>query len=386
MSQGTGTPKVITNITNSNLLRQVNITDGVAGIVATATTPTIIGVVKTVYSLDDAITKGYTLADEPFIYGILKEFYTELGGSQELWVLGVEDTMTMEQAVTSTNANGAKKLLTISQGRVNLVGVLRDPAADYVAGNKFLDTDVEAAVTASKTLAQYQQSINRPVRFLIEGRVANSSTANTYLPNSASNGYAGVVLGSTANTGSASVGLALARAVKYQAHIKIGNGQNGALSITQAYIGSRKLEEFTPSELDVLSDAGFIIMHIREGVSGFFFGRDSMASDDDFRILVHGRLIDKAQRIAALTSTPFIETALRVTDEGKVNETDAKYIEDTIKQQLQAAMSDQISDVDVLVPTDQDIVNTSTLDVQIKIQPLGYLTWIVVTLGLTNNL
>ena len=386
MAQGTGTPKVITNVANGNLLRQVNITDGVAGFVATVSTPALIGVVNKVYSLDDAIAKGYTEVAEPFLYGILNEFYTELSGSMECWILGTEDTMTMAQAVTSTNNNGAKKLLTVSQGRVNLVGILRKPSSGYNGGTDFLDSDVSAAVTASKTLAQYQQSINRPVRFLIGGRVNDVTKANTYQPNTASNGFVGVVLGSSANNGTPAVGLALSRAVKYEAHIKIGSGQNGALGLLNAYIGSKKIEEFTPTELDNFANAGFIILHIREGISGFFFGRDNMASNDDFRILVHGRLIDKAQRIATATTTPFLETSVRVTSEGTINEADAMYLEQTIKSQILAQMQDQISNVDVIIPTDQDLINTSTLEMQVKIQPLGYLTWIVVNLGLTKTI
>lgn len=49
-------------------------------------------------------------------------------------------------------------------------------------------------------------------------------------------------------------------------------------------------------------------------------------------------------------------------------------------------MSEQISGVEVIVPIEQDLINTSKLQVQIKIQPLGYLTWIVVTLGLTKTI
>ncbi len=385
MAQGTGTPKIITNVSNGNLLRQVTITDGVPGLVATANTVGLIGTVKTVYSLDDAANKGYTAAAEPFIHRILEEFYTELGGSMELWILGVEDSMTMAQAVTATNNNGAKKLLTQSLGKANIVGICRKPSGAYNAGPGFLDADVSAAVTASKGLGEYQQSINRPCRFLIEGRVANSNVANTYNPNSGTNGFTGVVLGGSINDGSASVGLALARAVKYPAHIKIGNGQNGALSMTSAFIGSKRLDEFTPSELDAYASSGFMVFHIREGISGFFLGRDNMATNDDFRILVHGRLIDKAQRIAAATTTNFLETSIRITKEGAINDADAAYLEQTIKAQIRAQMGDQISDVDVIIPTNQDVINTSTVEMQVKIQPFGYLTWIIVNLGLTQN-
>lgn len=384
MAQGTGTPKVNVTVASGNLLRQIQIIDGVAGIVGTAVTK--IGIVETVYSYDDAVSKGYTDTAEPFLNGQIAQFYNELGGNQELWLLGVEDTMTLEDTVKTTNANGLKKLLTISQGRVNLVFICRKPDGSYTMPAGFLDKDVENAVTASKAICQYQQSINRPIRLFIEGRVKDV-TANPYFqPNTSANTYVGVVLGSDKNDGSGAGALALARACKYGAHVKIGNGQNGALSISQGYIGNKTIEEFDPTEMDNFSDAGYIIMHHREGSAGYYFGIDNMAGNDDFHILVHGRLIDKAQRITTTTTTPFLETSMRVTTTGEVNPTDASYMEELIKSQIRSKMGDQITNVDVIIPTDQDIINTSTLNIQVKIQPFGYLTWIMITLGLTKNI
>lgn len=384
--QGTGTPSVKTNVTNGNLQRQVLVTDGVAGIVGTAKTAENIGKVRTVYSLDDAIKKGYTEAAEPFLYRHILEFYNELGGSQELWILGNEDTMTMELACTSTNQNGVKKLLNVSKGRVNLVGVCRNPAASYDAGTGFLDQDVKKALVTSKVLGQYQQSINRPVRILIEGRVKNESVTPIDEPTSSENTYSGVVLGGTKNDGSASIGVALGRAVKYPAHIKLGDGMNGILSVTSAYIGTRPVDEYDPVELNNFTNAGYIHYHTREGVSGYYFSVDKMAGIDDFHILVHGRLIDKAQRISTSSSTPFLETNVRMTKDGKINDSDALYLEQNIKTQLLLHMSDQISDADVIISTDQNLIESSTLEQQIKIQPLGYMTWIIINLGLTKTI
>ncbi|GIZ10283.1 DUF2586 family protein [Flavobacterium sp. UMI-01] len=384
MAQGTGTPKVNVVVTNGNLQRQVQVLDGVAGLVGTSVSK--IGEIVTVYNYDDAVAKGYTVADEPFLNKAIQLFYQELGGNQALTILGVEDTMTLTQMATATNTNGLKKLLLAAQGEITVVGLIRQPAEAYTpAEDHFLDDDVESALLASKTLAQYQQSINKPVRILIEGRVADL-TADVFEPNTAANGYAGIVLGSNLNDGSGAVALALARAVKYGAHVKLGNGQNGALSISQAYIGDKPLEDFFPEELDAFANAGYIIMHRRDGAAGYYFGRDNMASDDDFRILVHGRLVDKAQRVAVATATPLLETTVRVDDDGQINATDAKHLENEISQQLLSQMAGQVSNVDVNVPTDVDIVNTSTGEIEVKILPLGYLTWLQVTIGLTSNI
>lgn len=384
MSQGTGTPKVNVIVTNGNLQRQIQVLDGVAGLVGTAVSK--IGQIETVFSYDDAVAKGYTVIGEPFLNKAIQLFYQELGGNQALHILGVEDTMTLTQMVTSTNANGLKKLLNSAQGTITVVGLIRNPAGSYVpVVDRFLDKDVDDALLASKTLGEYQQSINKPVRMLIEGRT-NDLDGVLFEPNSVGNGFAGVVLGSNLADGSGDVALALARAVKYPSHVKLGNGQNGPLTIPQAYIGDKAIEDYFPEELDAFADAGYIIMHRRDGVAGYYFARDNMATDDDFRILVHGRIIDKAQRVATATATPLLETNVRVNADGTINDTDAKHLENTIKQQLQSQLAGQVSDVDVNVPTDVNIMNTSTGGIEVKVLPLGYLTWIEVTIGLTANL
>ncbi len=111
-----------------------------------------------------------------------------------------------------------------------------------------------------------------------------------------------------------------------------------------------------------------------------------MAGTDDFRTLVHGRLIDKAQRISTATDTPFLESSVRMTAEGKLNDADAAYLEEVTRSQLLANMAGQISGAQVVVPVEQDLINTSTLEKQIQIQPLGYMTWIVLNMGLTQTL
>lgn len=384
MAQGTGTPKVSVEVTNGNLQRQVQVLDGVAGLVGTSGSK--IGEIVTVFNYDDAVSKGYTVAAEPFLNKAIQLFYQELGGNQALAILGVEDTMTLTQMATATNANGLKKLLNATQGAITMVGLIRKPGVAYtMVPDHFLDKDVEDALLASKTLGQYQQSINKPVRMLIEGRT-NDLTAELFEPNTVENGYAGVVLGSNLNDGSGAVALALARAVKYPSHVKLGNGQNGALTIPQAYIGDKPLEEFYPEELDAFANAGYIIMHRRDGAAGYYFARDNMASNDDFRILVHGRIADKAQRVAVATATPLLETTVRVDANGQINATEAKHLENEISQQIRSQMAGQISDVDVNVPTDVDIINTSTGVIEVNVLPLGYLTWIKVTIGLTANL
>ncbi len=377
-------PGVTVNVSNGNLMQDVAVADGVPALVATVKTTSLVGKTAEIYSLDDAVSLGYTESAEPFMYNLIKEYYEELGGKQLLYVYGIAQATTMTKALTATEANSVAKLLLETEGEVNLIAIARNPESGYSAGSGFLDKDVETAVTASKALAENYQSQNKPFRVLIEGRVANESASNTYSPSEAGNGYACVVLGGTSADGSAAVSIALARAVKYPAHIKIGNGQNGPLSALQIYIGTKPMEE--RSDLETLHEDGFIVFMHRTGSAGYYFGVDNMCESGDYRILVHGRVIDKAQRIAAKAYLPFVENDMRMESDGSINASDAIYLGSILETAIRAEMSEQISDVKVTVPVKQDVINTSNVNIQISVLPLGYSSYLTINLGLTSQL
>ena len=377
-------PGVNVSVSSNNLMRSVPVLDAVCALIVTVATAALKGAVKQVYSLADAEQKGFTALAEPFAHRLIEEFYNELGGNQRLFILGTDEAKTMAEVVAASYADGITKLITAGGGDINLVAIARKPASAYSAGSGFLDADVAATVLASKSVCQSLQAANKPIRLFIEGRIADDTAENNYEPNEATNNYAAVVLGGTKNDGSASVTLALARASKYGAHVKLGNGMNGALSATQIYIGSDPIEERL--DMETLHDAGFLTFQKRQGAAGYYFGVDNMCSDDDCKILAHGRILDKAQRIAAKAYLPYVENSLAVNDDGTINATDAKHLEDVLKSAILSQMGGQISNAAVVIDTSQDIVNTSTLNVQLAVLPLGYTTWINVTVGLTNEI
>ena len=377
-------PGVNVNVTNGNLLKEISATDCVPGLIVTVKTSSLVAKVLKVYSLADAEKAGITQQAEPFAHALLDEYYTELGGTKLLYVMGTDSSTTMEIALKSTEANGVMKLIHAAGGDITMIAVAREASSGYNAGTAFLDKDVKAAVTIAKATGEALQKANTPVRFLIEGIIANETADNDFDPNTATNSFACVVLGGTNSDGHASVGLALARAAKYGSHVKLGAGSNGALTATQMYIGATPLEEF--AGLETLHDAGFLTFMTRPGAAGYYFGRDNTCANDDFRILVHGRIIDRAQRIAAQAYLPFIEESVKMTSDGSIEPADAKHIETTLDQALRTYMGEQISDCEVVVPAKQDVINTSTVNIQVKVLPLGYATWIEVSLGLAASL
>lgn len=373
-------PKVTLLYSNGNLLQDIAALDGISALMGTGSTAGLLGIPKTVYNLDDAITQGFTEAAEPTMYRHLKEFYGEVGGNQELHIMIVPESMTLAQMLDDTNAGGAKKLLASAEGYCRLIGVFRKPGAGYSGGTAFIDSDVTAALNNSKVFAQARLTELAPVRVLIEGRVQNPAAANTLTPKTSSNGFAGVVLGGSLNDGSASIGLALGRAVKYGAEIKLGKVANGPVSINTAFIGDKEIKDVV--NLEALHGAGFISFMRHPRKAGFYFGIDRMASTDDYRLLAYGRVIDKAAVIAAATYVEEVESEVDVDENGNLASYVVTYLEQRIIQQINVAMGSQISGIEATINPAQNIINTSRTKVQLRVRPKGYNSFIDVELGL----
>lgn len=208
-------PRVSVLYSNGNLLQDISVIDGIAGIAGTVDTIELIGKSVQVFNLLDAETKGFTVADEPFMHRHIKEFYDEVGGNQELWLYGVPETDTMAQSLDNEDETSAKNLIRVAGGKIRLLGVTRKPNLGYDPGNAFYDSDVEAAIIKSNTFCQARLDELVPLRILIEGRIADDTSLDVFEPKTSSIGFAGVVVGGSANDGSASIGTALGRAVKF---------------------------------------------------------------------------------------------------------------------------------------------------------------------------
>lgn len=373
-------PKVTILFSDGNLLRDIAAIDGIAGMIGTVETVGLIGVHKVVYSLADAEAKGYTLADEPAFHRHLKEFYAEVAGNQELHVMGVAEAMSMASMLDKDDPDGAVKLLNEAKGLIRILGVFRKPDAGYDPGIAFLDADVEAALTKSITFAEDQHTKFNYLRCLIEGRVANENSLDILDVKTKESKYAGVVIGGSLNDGSASVGAVLGRAVKFGAEIKIGKVANGPMQISDAFIGTKNIS--TMLNLATLHGLGMISFMNHPRKAGIYIGIDRMANTGDYRLLVHGRVADKAAVIALATYVEELEGEVTL-ENGKISELDIAHLQGRLEQQLLTGMGDQVSKISVYINPAQDNVATSKLAVKLRITPKGYTSFIEVDLGLS---
>ncbi|MBO7441244.1 MAG: hypothetical protein J6U21_16350 [Bacteroidales bacterium] len=352
-----GFPKVKVSISDGNLLRTINAPDAVPALLTKEYT----GGILTVFSPDDAAKKGITSQAFPKTAALVAMFFKELAGNTRLFIA----------------AQTAANLENLTARGVN-IAVWHDTSFTY-----------ESLLAISNTLkstCQKMQSSGYPVRVLVGGNIDEETLLELNVKE-LDNPYIGIVAGEDSATGVSIAAAALARCCKYGAHIKIGSGQNGALvSITDVNIGGKAYTDYNLAQLEVMHDNGYIMPQHRTGTAGYFFGQDNMCSNGDFRILAHGRIIDKAQVIIQQAYAPFIEDTIRVSDDGTLDEGDVSYLENVLECSILANMTSQISGVQVVIDKQQDIINTSTLEVSCRIQPLGYATWINVTLGLATAL
>jgi hypothetical protein len=378
-----GYPGVSINVQTGNISTPARVLDGVAGFLLAGNTSALWGIVHEIYSLQDAESKGFTATAEAYIHKQLEAFYSELGGSQRIFLQSFDPLSTMASMVASTNNAGLKHLINAGRGAITIAGV--GTSVSDADSELFISADVSATVLACKPTLQFYQDKNTPLRLIIGANVEDDTVANTYEPNEATNGLCGVALGGITPDGIASVGLVLGRACKYGAHVKLGNGQNGALYVPQIYIGTKPLEERLDAE--TLHDAGYLTYMVRAGSAGYYFGVDNMASQDDYKILAHGRVIDKAHRLAVAAMLPYVEASVELDTDGTPTDAVCFDIEQRIEQAINAQMGGQISGVKAFVDSTQTgIVSTSTLYAEVSILPLGYLTWIDITIGLSTTI
>lgn len=375
-------PGVKVEVQSGNLLASINVPDAVPALLVPYTeSEGRAHVEKRIYSAKELPAD---IAAGSRVREVVEDFYAEVGGSTALLYVECGSETSMDAAAVQAEIERVMR----AHSDVNLIGVL-SPVSGHTTektGGFLSDWSMEVVASSKTTLLSLQQR-GTPCRLLVDGRVADADVdALDYAPSSAGNGYAAIVLGGPEKSSGCGVGVALGRATKVGAHVKIGDGTLGSLSIGDVMYGAQSYDEIGSHRVEALHDKGFMTYMRRQGLSGYYFGVDNMCSSDDYSILVHGRVIDKAQRIAIATYMPMVESNVQMADDGSIDAADAEYIGKLLESQLRAQMGEQVSNVKVVVPTAQDLVNTKQLRVEVSVLPLGYLTWITVEMGLTGQL
>jgi len=151
-------------------------------------------------------------------------------------------------------------------------------------------------------------------------------------------------------------------------------------------------ENVTPG----LDFARFSTMRTFPQTAGFYITNGNMmeTAGGDFSLVQYIRVMDKACKVAYQALLQFLNTKLRVNPAGvqppkvagAIDERDARNIEGQVEFKLNAALTapGDVVSVSVIVDRTNNILSTRTLNVTIRIVPLGYAKTISATIGFVN--
>ena len=387
------------NITlaNGQLGGTIQTNDGITGMVLTGVTESggyTAGTPILVTSLADVTTAGITEGHNPFAIKQLKEFYNQAGTGASLYLMLVPETMTVAQMSDNTNANGAKKLLDFAAGKIKVLGLLSDDAAITAGGGTVtishgLNGDVYTAASNMAVTAAAYFAAEKPFRAIIGGSsYSGIASALTDEATGTTNNRTAILIGDTVTGASACLGLLLGVVSSIPVQRKISRVRSGALSTTKAFVGTSTVEVAGAGSLATIASKGFITFITYPNVSGYFFSGDPMltATTDDYCMLARGRVIDKLHILAYTTFVQEVDDEVPVNADGTLDAGFCKWLSQQIVNQVNNTMTanKEISAVNCFIDPAQNILSTNTLNVVLKVLPVGYATEIEISLGFTN--
>lgn len=380
-------PEVDVEITNGNLGQVTSNTDGISGFIVsgTATADMPLNTGKPIFFTSDLATLGLAEDTHAAAYRHVKEFYAEKEG-QELWLMLCASTTTLTN-ICDKNNNYAKKLVKDSGNRVRNLYITREPGVGYTPTiSAGLDADCYTALTKAHELAEYFASTVEcsPIRVLVEARSFTGVAADLTDLTTMTKNRAGLILMSSKNDGSSSVGLYAGRKANNPVQRKPSRVKDGALPIDVCYVGTTNVKGY--SGISLIHDKGFITARTFPKKTGFYFTSDRMATSltDDYSSHSRGCVIDKAQIIAYAVYTEELDDDIDIDTNGRIAPGVIKSLEAKIENTVNLSMTGEISSFDAYINPYQNVLSTNTTEIEMNVVPKGYNSTIKVKLGFKN--
>lgn len=406
--------QVVITRTTGGLGRRAQTEDQYSGLVMsvkTAPSGLALGTVAELDSLKDAedlgITAAYDTADVVLAHYHISEFFRMNPNGKLFILLGDQDTETL--AVMADKANDfAKKLLRSPEadGKIRQVAIARNPAAAYTPTiTDGLDADSHAAIPKAQALAAEEETLHRPVVFIIEGRSFSGTIADLddLRSLSADAPQVCVCIGQDKDVGDvnalyaghACVGTLLGLMSRRKVNENVGWVADGNIQsaadeafLNPALSSNALITAYTSANFTTLDTKGYIYPKTYVGRAGVYFN-DSytcIALTDDFFSIENNRTIQKAIRLVYARLLPHVNSSVRVDPTtGKLAPSTCKYFEEEANSELKDMETDgEISGFDAWCDPDQDILSTDTLTVNIQIVPTGVARTISVPIGFSN--
>ncbi len=338
-----------------------------------------------IYSIDGAKALGIEAEGvNAHAYRHISEFYAVAGSGAKLWIIVMATTTKLSDMVDMEKTPcAAKMLLNKAAGEIVALGITTQ--TDGAATVDGLDSEVYTAMLKGQLLADEYVKQIMPFVCLIEGRKMTDADSLRSLKTETKYRQA-IVLASTMDDGSASVGLVLGQIAALPVQRKISRVKNGSLPIEAGYLTDGiAIDE--REDLNTIHDKRFVIFRKFPNRSGFFFNGDMTATSetDDLNIIARIRTIDKAMKIAYNTYVEEIDDDVEVNSDGTLHPSVAAYLKEKIETQVNGSMQGEMSSFKATVDTSIDILSGADQVIYLDIIPRGYLTNIRVVLGFKNE-
>ena len=395
---------VTITIAKGNLASEAQTDDGIVGMVITGVSEAGGYTLNTpilVTSMIDVGNAGITVANNPYAIRQLTDFYNQAPAGAQCYVMLTANTVTQASMADKTNANGAIALLNFAlaggTGIKNL-GLIPDDAAIHTAGGTItvtngINASVQTAATNLLALINTFVAQQCPLRgFVSCTSYSGTASALAAINVGTSNNRVGFVIGDTQSYNSsycsAAMGAFLGTVASVPVEQKVSWVGAGALANTAAFLNTVALT-LTNNDPATIAGKGYITFKMYSGKVGFYWSGDPMATvpTDDFYYLVRGRVIDKAQALVYAYVINNQDGTVPALPNGTIDPGWAKDQENQIsgsKGVLTVNMEDLGNCVSsaTFIDTTQNIVSTSTVNMNITVYGEGYQITTNINLGL----
>lgn len=391
-----GLPKVTIDYGNGALGQIISSADGllclvVCGAVAVGDSFTL-AKHYSIRKLPDVDTLGITAENNPLLYQTVKDFYTEAQEGIQVYIIGFPNTLKMSDVLNKDNPY-LRNVIEATNGELRGF-VVTSVSAENPTVTDALDSDIPAALLNAQNLGEWSRTTRyAPSFFILDGLNFNGNVSDLKDLKTHSYYRAAVVIGSlTAGVANQAVGLIAGRIAQASVDRNIGRVADGALNVPAMFAGNTSIEL---ADTETIYNLSYITFRTFTGISGYFISDDLMATKetDDYNHLTAVRTIDKAARIAYAVLVQQLLDKVQVKSDGTMLQpvivSWQQILENAIASNMTAngELSDDGDDngVQVYIDPTQDVLATSTINVELRVRPFGYARYINVLLGFTVN-
>ncbi|ADX66838.1 DUF2586 family protein [Weeksella virosa] len=386
-----GLPRVIFNVSKNGLNYSTGEVQKIAALIGTGVTVTDkvqLGKSYQIFSLKDAEDLGITATENAFMHQQIKDFYSVAGSGVELWLMLVSDATTYEQ-MSDINADYLTRLISDAKGRVRVVGLIKKATTvpTLTAG---IDSDVSLAVPKLQALADDFADKYFPFRAIISANNFSGMVSDLRDYTESDFNRVSMLIANNDGANEASIGLNLGKQASIPSQRSQARVKDGAVLNEQAYFTNGEAVESLSNALDTIHDKGYTFFRTFAGRSGYYFTDDATLTNvtDDFKSLANGFVMDEAVLIGYDTLIEELSDEVPLSDNGSIHPAILKNWQANIERNIKTLMVDQgkLSAVRCVIDTNQNIVSTGVLNVEIRLLPVGYAKEIIVNIGFTTQI